>query len=144
MRAAGQWNDAWNPFFELDPGWTDEFMATGVAVYGSGVMSPKVVELLSIAFDASYTHMYAPGTLTSHQISVQAGRNDRRDHKRSQTLRRAGRPGVQPGCPYPGRGACEKQLIRRRLLRCCLSARLRDREALRFTVSIAARCSRIS
>ena len=80
MRAAGQWNDAWNPFFELDPGWTDEFMATGVAVYGSGVMSPKVVELLSIAFDASYTHMYSPGTLTSHQISVQAGRNDRRDH----------------------------------------------------------------
>ena len=31
-------------------------------VYGSGVMSPKLVELLSIAFDASYTHMYAPGT----------------------------------------------------------------------------------
>ena len=62
MRAAGQWNDAWNPFFELDPSWTDEFMATGVAVYGSGVMSPKVVELLSIAFDASYTHTYAPGT----------------------------------------------------------------------------------
>lgn len=62
MRAAGQWNDAWNPFFELDPVWTDEFMATGIGVYGSGLMSPKVVELLSIALDASYTHMYAPGT----------------------------------------------------------------------------------
>ena len=27
----------------------------------SGLMSPKLVELLSIAFDASYTHMYTPG-----------------------------------------------------------------------------------
>ena len=27
MRAVGQWNEAWNPFFELDPLWTDEFMA---------------------------------------------------------------------------------------------------------------------
>jgi alkylhydroperoxidase/carboxymuconolactone decarboxylase family protein YurZ len=73
MRAAGQWNDAWNPFFELDPVWTDEFMATGVAVYGSGVMSPKVVELLSIAFDASYTHMYAPGTRRHIRSALKLG-----------------------------------------------------------------------
>jgi alkylhydroperoxidase/carboxymuconolactone decarboxylase family protein YurZ len=29
VRAIGQWNDAWIPFLELDPVWTDEFMATG-------------------------------------------------------------------------------------------------------------------
>jgi hypothetical protein len=52
MRAAGQWNSAWDPFVELDPAWTDEFMATGVGIYGSGVMSAKEVELLSIALDA--------------------------------------------------------------------------------------------
>ena len=62
MRKIGQWNTAWDPFFALDPPWTDEFMATAVAMYKSGVMTPKDVELLSIAFDASYTHMYAPGT----------------------------------------------------------------------------------
>jgi alkylhydroperoxidase/carboxymuconolactone decarboxylase family protein YurZ len=62
MRAAGQWNVAWDPFFELDPQWTDEFMATGVAIYASKTFTAKEVELLSIAFDASYTHMYAPGT----------------------------------------------------------------------------------
>lgn len=73
MRAAGQWNDAWNPFFELDPIWTDEFMATGVAVYGNGLMSPKVVELLSIAFDASYTHMYAPGTRRHIRSALKLG-----------------------------------------------------------------------
>jgi alkylhydroperoxidase/carboxymuconolactone decarboxylase family protein YurZ len=68
-----QWNEAWNPFFELDPVWTDQFMATGVAVYGSGVMSPKVVELLSVAFDASYTHMYAPGTPRHIRSALELG-----------------------------------------------------------------------
>lgn len=62
LKAAGIWNDAWNPFLRLDPVWTDEFMAAGVDVYTSGILSPKDVELISIAFDASYTHMYAPGT----------------------------------------------------------------------------------
>jgi alkylhydroperoxidase/carboxymuconolactone decarboxylase family protein YurZ len=73
MRAAGHWNDAWNPFFELDPVWTDEFMATGVAVYGSGLMPPKLVELLSIAFDVSYTHMYAPGTRRHIKAALKLG-----------------------------------------------------------------------
>lgn len=62
MKAIGQWNTAWDPFFQLDPLWTDEFMATGAGIYGSGVMPAKETELLSIAFDASFTHMYAPGT----------------------------------------------------------------------------------
>lgn len=62
MKAIGQWNAAWDPFYELDPGWTEEFMATGIGIYASGVLPAKEVELLSIAFDASYTHMYAPGT----------------------------------------------------------------------------------
>ncbi len=49
MRAIGQWNKAWDPFFELDPVWTDEFLADAIGMYGSGVMTPKLVELLSIA-----------------------------------------------------------------------------------------------
>lgn len=35
-------------------------MPTGVSVFAAGTFSAKEVELLSIAFDASYTHMYAP------------------------------------------------------------------------------------
>ena len=62
MREIGQWNTAWDPFFELDPVWTDQFFATATGLYQGGPMSPKDVELLSIAFDASITHMYAPGT----------------------------------------------------------------------------------
>jgi alkylhydroperoxidase/carboxymuconolactone decarboxylase family protein YurZ len=73
MRAAGQWNVAWDPFFELDPQWTDEFMATAVAIYASKTFTPKEVELLSIAFDASYTHMYAPGTRRHIKGALAAG-----------------------------------------------------------------------
>ena len=73
MKAAGQWNAAWDPFFELDPVWTDEFMATGAGIYGGGSFSPKEIELLSIAFDASYTHMYAPGTRRHIKGALKAG-----------------------------------------------------------------------
>jgi alkylhydroperoxidase/carboxymuconolactone decarboxylase family protein YurZ len=73
MRAIGQWNAAWDPFFELDPVWTDEFMAVGAGIYGSGVFSPKEVELLSIALDASVTHMFAPGVRRHIQNALKAG-----------------------------------------------------------------------
>jgi hypothetical protein len=37
-------------------------MVTGIEICGSKVFTPKEIELLSVAFDASYAHMYAPGT----------------------------------------------------------------------------------
>jgi alkylhydroperoxidase/carboxymuconolactone decarboxylase family protein YurZ len=73
MKAVGQWNVAWDPFLELDPMWTDQFMATGAGIYGSGVMPAKEIELLSIALDASYTHMYAPGTRRHIKGALKAG-----------------------------------------------------------------------
>jgi alkylhydroperoxidase/carboxymuconolactone decarboxylase family protein YurZ len=73
MREMGQWNNAWDPFVALDPVWTDEFMATAGSIYASGIFTPKEVELLSIAFDASYTHMYAPGTRRHIKGALKAG-----------------------------------------------------------------------
>jgi alkylhydroperoxidase/carboxymuconolactone decarboxylase family protein YurZ len=73
MRAIGQWNTAWDPFFELDPMWTDEFFATAIPMYKSGVLPPKDVELLSIACDASFTHMYAPGTHRHIKAALKLG-----------------------------------------------------------------------
>jgi alkylhydroperoxidase/carboxymuconolactone decarboxylase family protein YurZ len=73
LRAIGQWNVAFDPFVELDPAWTDLFTAVGVGIYASSVLSPKEVELLSIAFDASYTHMYAPGTRRHIAGALKAG-----------------------------------------------------------------------
>lgn len=73
MKAIEQWNTAWDPFYELDPAWTDQFMATGIGIYASQLFSPKLVELLSIAFDASITHMYAPGTRRHIKAALKLG-----------------------------------------------------------------------
>jgi alkylhydroperoxidase/carboxymuconolactone decarboxylase family protein YurZ len=69
----GQWNAAWDPFFELDPVWTEAFIAAGAPVYVGNVLSPKLAELLSIAFDASVTHMYAPGTRRHIKAALKHG-----------------------------------------------------------------------
>lgn len=73
VRAIGQWNTAWDPFLELDPVWTDEFMAAGGSIYDSKVFPAKEIELLSIAFDASFTHMYAPGARRHIKAALMAG-----------------------------------------------------------------------
>jgi alkylhydroperoxidase/carboxymuconolactone decarboxylase family protein YurZ len=73
LRTGGQWNEAWTPFYNLDPAWTEQFMAAGIPVYAGGVLSPKLAELLSIAFDVSYTHMYAPGTRRHIKAALKLG-----------------------------------------------------------------------
>ncbi|MCE9604918.1 MAG: carboxymuconolactone decarboxylase family protein [Planctomycetia bacterium] len=73
MKAAGQWNAAWDSFFELDPVWTEAIIAASLPVYISGVLSPKLAELVSIAVDASITHMYAPGTRRHIKAALQLG-----------------------------------------------------------------------
>src|SRR5262245_58910386 len=73
MKSIGQWNTAWDPFYQLDPSWTDAFMANGAGIYGSGVMPAKETELLSIAFDASFTHMDAPGTRRHISAALKLG-----------------------------------------------------------------------
>ncbi len=73
LRAIGQWNPAWDDFYALDPAWTEEFIATGIPVYTSGVLPAKEVELLCIAFDASFTHLYAPGTRRHVRAALAAG-----------------------------------------------------------------------
>lgn len=73
MKAVGQWNSAWDPFLELDPEWTEAFIATGIGIYAGAVLPPKELELLSVAFDASFTHMYAPGTRRHIRAALAAG-----------------------------------------------------------------------
>ena len=73
MRAIGQWNTAWDPFFELDPLWTDQFFAFGASIYQGKVFTQKDIEFFSIALDASYTHMYAPGTRRHVKTALKLG-----------------------------------------------------------------------
>jgi alkylhydroperoxidase/carboxymuconolactone decarboxylase family protein YurZ len=73
LRESSNWNPAWEPFFELDPMWTEVFMSMAIHPITSGVLEPKVVELLAIAVDASCTHMYAPGTRRHIRKALELG-----------------------------------------------------------------------
>lgn len=72
-RMDGTHRTVWDPFLALDPIWTDEFMATGISIYTCGVMSAKGIERMSIALDASFTHIYAPGTRRHIKSALKAG-----------------------------------------------------------------------
>ena len=73
MKAAGQWNSGWDGFYEIDPKWTEAIIAASLPVYTSGILTPKLAEFLSIAVDASITHMYAPGTRRHIQTALKLG-----------------------------------------------------------------------
>jgi alkylhydroperoxidase/carboxymuconolactone decarboxylase family protein YurZ len=73
MKAAGRWNTGWDGFFEIAPAWTEAIIAASLPVYTSGIFTPKLAELLSIAVDASITHMYAPGTRRHIQTALKLG-----------------------------------------------------------------------
>lgn len=49
------------------------FFEAGRFKWSVGTLPAKDVELLSIAFDASYTHMYAPGTRRHTRNALKAG-----------------------------------------------------------------------
>lgn len=48
-------------------------LETGAGIDGSRVFTPREMELISIAFDASFTHMYAPGVRRHIKGSLAAG-----------------------------------------------------------------------
>jgi alkylhydroperoxidase/carboxymuconolactone decarboxylase family protein YurZ len=73
MRAVGQWNVAWDGFYQIDPAWTEAFIACGAPVYTGNTLDPKVAELLSIAFDVSFTHMYGPGVRRHIKAALKLG-----------------------------------------------------------------------
>jgi alkylhydroperoxidase/carboxymuconolactone decarboxylase family protein YurZ len=61
LRISENWNADWDGFTELDPIWTEKFMAMAMHPMAKALIEPKVWEFIAIAVDASCTHMYAPG-----------------------------------------------------------------------------------
>jgi alkylhydroperoxidase/carboxymuconolactone decarboxylase family protein YurZ len=60
MKAIEQWNDEWDCLLFLAPDWTEQYMAMCLELYSEGVFPRKELELLLIAFDASYAYMAGP------------------------------------------------------------------------------------
>jgi alkylhydroperoxidase/carboxymuconolactone decarboxylase family protein YurZ len=73
LRAVGEWNPNWEPFYKLDPAWTEKFMTMGLAPMLSGVLDAKTVEFIAIAVDASCTHMYGPGVRRHIRKALELG-----------------------------------------------------------------------
>lgn len=73
LRASGNWNPNWEPFAELDPAWTEKFMAMGTAPMTSGFLDAKTIEFIAIAVDASCTHLYAPGVRRHIRRALELG-----------------------------------------------------------------------
>jgi len=73
MKAIGQWNEEWDSLVFFAPVWTEEYMTACLALCSESVFPRKELELLCIAFDASYTHMYGPGTRHHIQNALKAG-----------------------------------------------------------------------
>ncbi|MEJ8810599.1 carboxymuconolactone decarboxylase family protein [Variovorax ureilyticus] len=73
LREAKQWNPNWDPFYELDPAWTERFMDMGLSPMRSGVLDAKTIEFIAIAVDASCTHMYGPGVRRHIRKALELG-----------------------------------------------------------------------
>ena len=73
MKAIGKWNEEWDSLLFFTPVWTEQYMATVIDLYTISVFPPKQVELLCLAFDASYTNMYGPGTRQHIKNAMRAG-----------------------------------------------------------------------
>ncbi|HXK21171.1 MAG TPA: carboxymuconolactone decarboxylase family protein [Myxococcota bacterium] len=73
LRAAGRWDPAWDAFFYLDPEWTEEVVATALGFQESGVIPPKLVGLLSVAYYASRGHLYPAETRRHIKAAMRAG-----------------------------------------------------------------------
>ncbi|EMB4322943.1 carboxymuconolactone decarboxylase family protein [Pluralibacter gergoviae] len=57
----GYWHASWDGLLELDPDLFEYYIEFSSVPWRSGVLSPKVKELIYCAFDASATHLYEQG-----------------------------------------------------------------------------------
>ncbi|CAG2158910.1 carboxymuconolactone decarboxylase family protein [Cupriavidus numazuensis] len=73
LRVNGYWNPDWDAAAELDPVWTERFVAMGMHPLKAGVLDPRVIELICIAVDASCTHLYASGTQRHIRKALELG-----------------------------------------------------------------------
>ena len=69
----GYWHESWDGMLELDPELFAAYLDFSALPWRSGVLEPKVKEFIYIAFDASATHLYAPGLKLHMRNAVRLG-----------------------------------------------------------------------
>ena len=72
-RRRGYWHTFWDGLLELDPELFAAYLELSSLPWDSGVLEPRVKELIYVAFDASATHLYAPGLRLHLRNAVRYG-----------------------------------------------------------------------
>lgn len=57
----GYWHPSWEGLLELDPDMFETYVEFSSVPWRTGVLEPKIKELMYCAFDAAATHLYVPG-----------------------------------------------------------------------------------
>jgi alkylhydroperoxidase/carboxymuconolactone decarboxylase family protein YurZ len=63
VETRGYWNPFWDGVLDLDPEFLAAYLELSARPWTHGSLEPRVKELVYIAFDASATHLYAPGLI---------------------------------------------------------------------------------
>jgi alkylhydroperoxidase/carboxymuconolactone decarboxylase family protein YurZ len=73
IRVRGSWSDTWEGVLRLDPDFLLAYLDFSAVPWRSGVLDPKVKELIYIAVDANATHMFLPGVRQHIRAALQLG-----------------------------------------------------------------------
>ena len=57
----GYWNPFWEGLLALDPNFFQAYLNFSAVPWRTGVLEPKIKELIYVAIDAATTHLYEPG-----------------------------------------------------------------------------------
>ncbi|MEX2658129.1 MAG: carboxymuconolactone decarboxylase family protein [Acidimicrobiales bacterium] len=69
----GYWHEFWDGLLELDPDLFEAYVEFSSVPWRTGVLEPKIKELVYIAFDAAATHLYAPGLKLHLRNAIRLG-----------------------------------------------------------------------
>jgi alkylhydroperoxidase/carboxymuconolactone decarboxylase family protein YurZ len=69
----GYWHPFWDGILEVDPELFEAYTEFSSVPWRTGVLEPKVKELIYTAFDASATHLYVPGLKLHMRNAVRLG-----------------------------------------------------------------------
>lgn len=73
IRQRGFWTDTWNPILDLDPHFFEAYVEFSALPSKTNVLNPKDRELITCAFDAATTHLYARGTKIHMRNALKLG-----------------------------------------------------------------------
>lgn len=73
IRQRGFWTDTWNPILDLDPHFFEAYVDFSSLPSKTNVLNPKDRELITCAFDAATTHLYARGTKIHMRNALKLG-----------------------------------------------------------------------